>query len=69
MEGAWLMRQEAETGSIEVGKAADILVLDRDVFRLPAAQIGRTLVDLTLVDGSVVYRRPDVRPEARPGAQ
>jgi predicted amidohydrolase YtcJ len=57
IEGAWLMHQETTTGSLEVGKAADIVVLDRNVFELPAAQIGTAQVDLTLLDGEIVYER------------
>jgi hypothetical protein len=59
IEGAWLMHHQDQTGSIEAGKAADIVVLDRDVFKVPAAQIGEARVDLTLLDGEVVYRRVD----------
>ncbi|MGW0889728.1 amidohydrolase [Saccharopolyspora sp. NPDC002578] len=47
----------AETGSLEVGKAADLAVLDRDPFSAPSAEIGRARVDLTIVDGAVVHRR------------
>lgn len=57
IEGAWLMHQEQVTGSIEVGKAADIVVLDRNIFELPAAGIARAVVDLTMLDGQVVYQR------------
>jgi predicted amidohydrolase YtcJ len=57
IEGAWLMHQEKETGSIEVGKAADIVVLEKDLFKLPAAEIGSVRVDMTLLDGRVLYQR------------
>ena len=46
------------TGSIEVGKRADLVVLSEDPFARPVEEIGETRVDLTLVDGSVVYERP-----------
>jgi predicted amidohydrolase YtcJ len=46
------------TGSIEVGKRADLVVLSEDLFARPVEEIGETRVDLTLVDGSVVYERP-----------
>ncbi len=47
---------ETETGSIEVGKMADLVVLERNLFDLPAAKIGETSVLLTLFEGRVVHR-------------
>jgi predicted amidohydrolase YtcJ len=44
-------------GSLAVGKRADLVVFDRDPMRLPAAEIPAARVDLTMVDGEVVYRR------------
>jgi predicted amidohydrolase YtcJ len=67
INGAWLMHREKEIGSIEVGKAADIVVLDRDLFTTPPREIGQVRVDLTLLDGEVVYQRDDAhqRDDAR----
>jgi predicted amidohydrolase YtcJ len=48
--------EETETGSIEVGKAADLIVLDRNLFEIPAHEIHRAKVLLTLLDGKAVYR-------------
>jgi hypothetical protein len=61
IEGAWLMHQEKETGSIETGKAADFVVLDQDIFKLSAAKVGTAKVDLTVLDGEVIYRRDGAR--------
>ena len=44
------------TGSIEPGKLADLVVLDRDPFAGPAAEIGDTSVLATYVEGAPVYR-------------
>jgi predicted amidohydrolase YtcJ len=33
--GAWLMGQEDSVGSIEVGKRADLIVMDRNLFDIP----------------------------------
>lgn len=53
---AWANRLEAETGSIEVGKAADLVVLSDDLFAIPAEEISETQVLLTLIGGEAVYR-------------
>ena len=45
-------------GQVEPGKRADLVVLDRNLFTQPATEIALAEVDLTLVDGSVVYARP-----------
>jgi predicted amidohydrolase YtcJ len=57
IEGASLMHHEKETGSIETGKAADIVVLDRDIFKIPPAELDAVRVDLTMLDGKPVYER------------
>ena len=46
---------DAETGSIEVGKYADLVVLDRDLFAIPAAEISEAKVTATLFAGDLVY--------------
>ncbi len=53
---AYELRQERETGSIEAGKLADLIVLDRDVHSVPVAELASTRVLETLVGGRVVYR-------------
>jgi predicted amidohydrolase YtcJ len=52
---AWLMHQEGSVGSIEVGKKADIVVLDSNLFEIPATSISDVRVLLTLLDGEPVY--------------
>jgi predicted amidohydrolase YtcJ len=56
INGAHVMRQEAQAGSIEVGKAADLVVLERNLFELAAEEIGGIAVVRTLIDGETVYR-------------
>jgi predicted amidohydrolase YtcJ len=56
INGAHVMHHEAQTGSIEVGKAADLLVLERNLFELAAEEIGGIAVVRTLIDGDTVYR-------------
>jgi predicted amidohydrolase YtcJ len=56
--GAWLSHDEKTRGSLQAGKAADIIVLGRDLFKIPASEIGRVKVLLTLLDGRPVFRDP-----------
>ena len=56
INGAWLNHRENETGSLETGKAADFIILDRDVFTIPASAIAQTRVLSTYVDGRLVYQ-------------
>jgi predicted amidohydrolase YtcJ len=52
---AMLNRNETRTGSIEVGKDADLIVADRDPFSPEAGPIGDTVVELTMVGGRAVF--------------
>jgi predicted amidohydrolase YtcJ len=58
MGSAYVNHDERDAGSVEPGKRADLVVLDRNLFTQPAAEIALAEVDLTLVDGAVVYARP-----------
>ena len=55
INAAWLMHQEESTGSIETGKRADFVVLDRKLFEIPSTEINEARVLLTLLDGEVVF--------------
>jgi len=57
VNGAFLSRQETMTGSIEPGKAADLVVLDRNLFAVPAREIHLAKVLLTVLEGKIAYRR------------
>ena len=54
VNGAWLARQEDITGSIEIGKAADLVLLDRDLFQIAPGEIAEVKVRMTLVNGKSV---------------
>jgi hypothetical protein len=54
-ENAWFLRQEDEIGSIEPGKLADLVVLNKDYFDVPEGQIETVRSDLTVVGGKVVH--------------
>lgn len=52
---AWLTFEERTKGSIEVGKLADLVVLDSDILSVPETRIKDLKVLMTMVDGEVVY--------------
>ena len=53
--GAYSMRKESELGSIEKGKAADLIVLDRNLFEIDPGTIIDTKVVYTVFGGKIVY--------------
>jgi predicted amidohydrolase YtcJ len=55
--GAAALRREQDTGSIVVGKSADFVVLDRNLFKIPAIEISDARVDMTVFQGREVYPR------------
>ena len=50
--------EEDQLGSIEVGKQADITVLDRDIMTVEESDILSTNVAMTIVSGEIVYEAP-----------
>jgi len=42
-------------GSITVGKLADMVILDADLFAIPPEKIGDVKVRVTLIGGKIVY--------------
>jgi len=61
INGAWLMHQEDRVGSIETGKRADMVVLDRDLFKIPATELSEVQVVMTLLDGEIIYLNQDLK--------
>jgi predicted amidohydrolase YtcJ len=55
LDAAYQLRMEDEVGSIEVGKRADLVVLDQDIFNIDPYSIHKTKVMMTLLDGNVIY--------------
>ena len=55
---AWVNHLDADTGTIEVGKLADLAVIDRDLFAPDAGPIGDGRVLATLVGGVAVFEDP-----------
>jgi len=56
LNAAYALKQENQTGSIEVGKYADLIVLDKNIFTIPVTTIHDSKVILTLLAGEEVYR-------------
>ena len=54
-ENSWVLRMEEKIGSIEPGKLADLVVLDRDYFSVPDEEIKKIRAALTIVDGRIVH--------------
>jgi predicted amidohydrolase YtcJ len=58
--GAYLMHDDSNRGSLVAGKAADLVVLSRNVFAIAPLDIHNVQVDMTVLDGKVVFARtPD----------
>ena len=57
---AWVNHLEDVLGSIEVGKTADLVVLDRDLFDRAAGAIGEARVVATFIDGIAVHEAPEL---------
>jgi predicted amidohydrolase YtcJ len=52
---SWFLRMEDRIGSIEPGKLADLVVLDRDYFSVPEVQIKQIRSVMTIVGGRIVH--------------
>jgi hypothetical protein len=55
LNSAYALRVEDRTGSLTVGKNADLVVVDRDVFKVPENQVAKTKVLLTMLAGEVLH--------------
>jgi imidazolonepropionase len=58
LNAAWILRCERDTGSLEIGKRADVLVLDGPVERIPY-RFGHNPVAFVIHAGRVAHVRPD----------
>ena len=54
-DNGWFLREEDQLGSLEPGKLGDLVVLDRDYFTVPDADIRHVRSILTVVAGEIVY--------------
>ncbi len=53
---AYVLDLEKQIGSLEVGKLADIVVLEKDLYKIPPSDISTTKVKMTMMNGKVTYR-------------
>ncbi|MBI1271999.1 amidohydrolase family protein [bacterium] len=60
INGAFINNRDSETGSLEVGKYADIIILDRDLYTVPAGEIARVNVLKTFFRGKEVFSKKDL---------
>jgi len=56
INGAKANFAEDELGSLKVGKKADFIMLDQNIFEIPVQEIYKTTVLMTVVDGRVVFQ-------------
>jgi hypothetical protein len=59
INAAYQNQQERETGSIEVGKLADLVVLEQNLFEVASNEIHRVRVVRTILQGTTVYQTGD----------
>ncbi len=57
MGSAYVNHADDVAGSVQAGKDADLVVLDRDLFAHPVQEIALAHVDLTIAGGRLVYQR------------
>ena len=57
VNGAYAEFAEADKGTIQAGKLADMVVLDRDIFTMPPEEIAGVKVALTVFNGKIVPRK------------
>lgn len=61
INGAYLTHSERETGSIEVGKSADLVVLDRNIFDCPPSEIHKANVEQLHLEGRLLTSAGPIR--------
>jgi predicted amidohydrolase YtcJ len=58
INNARLNFEESRKGSLEPGKYADLIMIDRDILRCPVGDMRTTRVVMTMVGGKVVWEAP-----------
>jgi predicted amidohydrolase YtcJ len=56
---AELLMKDKDLGTLEPGKLADFIVLDKDYFTIPADQVHTVKTLLTVVGGTTTFKSPN----------
>lgn len=56
INAAYQLKMDTQVGSIEVGKLADFVVLQNNLFNIPASTIAQTPITMTMMNGAFTYR-------------
>jgi predicted amidohydrolase YtcJ len=59
--GAYLSWEEKTKGTLELGKLADMVVLEQDPLKVSDSELLTLNVDMTFVGGKMIYKRPEAR--------
>jgi hypothetical protein len=62
INGAYANFLEKSTGSLEVGKLADLIVLDKNLFNIPVTDIGKARVVMTFFEGKEAFKEKSLKP-------
>lgn len=57
INGAYAEFSEKKKGSIDKGKLADLVVVDRNLFEIPPEEIQEARVKMTILDGEIIFQR------------
>lgn len=57
INSAYTCRIDNETGSLEAGKLADLIVTDKNIFDLSSSELQKVKIDMTISEGEIVYQK------------
>ena len=59
INGAYVTRSERDTGSIEIGKSADLVIVDRNIFDCPPTEIHKAVITQCYFEGRLLDQTPE----------
>ncbi len=54
-----MTRSERDTGSIEIGKSADLVIVDRNIFDCPPTEIHKAVITQCYFEGRLLDQTPE----------